>query len=118
VTYVTRTGRQLVRGMTFKVRAGELLALLGPNGAGKSTTLSLAAGDLRPATGRVLLCGRDLHRLPLGTRARMRAVVPQTVSALPRAPVYDVVLAGRFARNGRGGTNADLQAAHAAMEAT
>ena len=61
VTYVTRTGRPLVRSMSLDVRSGELLAIVGPNGAGKSTTLGLAAGDLRPASGRVLLRGKNLH---------------------------------------------------------
>ena len=118
VTYVTRTGRPLVRSMSLDVRSGELLAIVGPNGAGKSTTLGLAAGDLRPASGRVLLRGKNLHGMSLALRARLRAVVPQTVSAIPQIPVYEAVLAGRFARDGRGERSLDLEAAHAAMVAT
>jgi len=118
VTYVTRAGRPLVRGLSLSLHPGEMVALVGPNGAGKSTTLALASGDLRPSEGRVLLGGTDLHTMAPALRARLRAVVPQTVSALPGAPVYEVVLAGRFARMGRGEGAEDLEAARAAMAAT
>jgi len=118
VTYVTRKGRPLVRELSLSLQQGEMVALVGPNGAGKSTTLALASGDLRPSKGRVLLGGRDLHSMAPDTRARLRAVVPQTVSAAPRTPVYEVVLAGRFAHKARGEGSEDLRAARAAMEAT
>jgi molybdate transport system ATP-binding protein len=44
----------------FDARPGETLALLGPNGAGKSTIVSLVAGLVAPADGRVALAGRTL----------------------------------------------------------
>jgi len=53
-------GVQAVRGVSFAVAAGEMLAMIGPNGAGKSTCFNMAGGQLRPDSGRVLLGGRDI----------------------------------------------------------
>jgi ABC-2 type transport system ATP-binding protein len=49
-----------VSGISFHVRAGEILGLAGPNGAGKTTTLRALAGILTPTRGRLLLGGHDL----------------------------------------------------------
>ncbi|WP_422114806.1 sulfate/molybdate ABC transporter ATP-binding protein [Brachybacterium sp. UNK5269] len=46
--------------VALEVADGETLALIGPNGAGKSTVLSLLAGALRPASGRIVLDGQEL----------------------------------------------------------
>jgi heme exporter protein A len=52
-----RGGRQVLRDLSFAVRAGEALAVTGPNGAGKSTLLRLVAGLVRPTQGRLALDG-------------------------------------------------------------
>ena len=56
-------GVQAVRGVSFALAAGELLALIGPNGAGKSTTFNMVDGQLAPDGGRVLLDGQDITGL-------------------------------------------------------
>jgi branched-chain amino acid transport system ATP-binding protein len=56
-------GVQAVRGVSFAVEPGELLALIGPNGAGKSTCFNMLNGQLRPDTGRVRLNGQDITGL-------------------------------------------------------
>jgi branched-chain amino acid transport system ATP-binding protein len=53
-------GVQALRGISFSVEAGELVALIGPNGAGKSTCFNLVNGQLRPDAGEVRLDGRSL----------------------------------------------------------
>jgi ABC-2 type transport system ATP-binding protein len=55
-------GRTAVDGVTFDVRAGEILALLGPNGAGKTTTMRMLAGLIAPTRGSVALDGEPLTR--------------------------------------------------------
>ena len=52
-------GRQVLGGVSFEVRRGELFALLGPNGAGKTTTVEILEGYRRPDAGSVAVLGLD-----------------------------------------------------------
>ncbi|WP_188393978.1 ABC transporter ATP-binding protein [Mesorhizobium sp. SARCC-RB16n] len=54
-------GRWAVRGLSFTLRAGEVLALVGENGAGKTTLVKLLARLYDPNEGRILLDGKDLR---------------------------------------------------------
>ena len=54
-----------VRGLTFKLQAGEILALVGENGAGKTTLVKLLARLYDPDEGRILLDGHDLREYDL-----------------------------------------------------
>jgi branched-chain amino acid transport system ATP-binding protein len=49
-----------LKGITFHVEKGEIVALIGANGAGKSTTLGTISGLLRPRSGQVFFQGEDL----------------------------------------------------------
>jgi len=55
-------GTTALDGVSFEVRAGEVLGLLGPNGAGKTTTLHVLLGLIRPTAGTVRVFGRDPQR--------------------------------------------------------
>ena len=52
-------GVHAVRGVSFALRAGEILALIGPNGAGKSTCFDMLNGQNMPDSGRITLLGQD-----------------------------------------------------------
>ena len=56
-----------LRGVSFRLEAGESMAVVGRNGAGKSTLLSLVAGLARPDCGRVSVEGRVAALLELGS---------------------------------------------------
>ncbi len=53
-----------VSDVTLDIGQGEIFSLLGPSGCGKTTLLRMAAGFDQPDTGRILLDGRDITRLP------------------------------------------------------
>ncbi|MFF2244214.1 ABC transporter ATP-binding protein [Arthrobacter sp. NPDC058130] len=59
----------VLRDVDFAVRPGEIVAVTGPNGAGKSTLLRHFNGLLRPSEGEVLVCGRSIAAVPVGTVA-------------------------------------------------
>ena len=67
--------RWAVRGLTFKLRAGEILALVGENGAGKTTLVKLLARLYDPDEGRILLDGYDLREYdPFALRANVGVI--------------------------------------------
>ena len=53
-----------VAGLDLEVRDGEFFSMLGPSGSGKTTTLRMIAGFELPTTGRILLHGEDVTRVP------------------------------------------------------
>jgi lipopolysaccharide export system ATP-binding protein len=63
-------GRRVVDHVSIHVNQGEIVGLLGPNGAGKTTTFRMVVGMVTPDTGRVVLGGKDVTRLPMYKRAR------------------------------------------------
>ena len=68
----------ILQDSNITVREGELVCLLGGNASGKSTTLKTILGLVRPRTGRVLLNGEDVTRLPTAHRIRRGlAIVPE-----------------------------------------
>ncbi|WP_285104909.1 ATP-binding cassette domain-containing protein [Promicromonospora sp. MEB111] len=73
--------------LTFDIAPGRTLALLGPNGAGKSTALAVAAGLLRPDTGRVVLDGRPLTVTGHDERDVLVAPYDRQVSLLAQEPL-------------------------------
>ena len=56
-------GVQALRGVSFEVAAGEMVALIGPNGAGKTTCFNLLNGQLEPDSGKILLNEKDIAGL-------------------------------------------------------
>ena len=64
-------GTEAVRGVTFRVAAGECYGLLGPNGAGKSTTVGMLGTLVRPTSGRASVAGFDVVAQPREVRRRI-----------------------------------------------
>ncbi|MCS4277364.1 iron complex transport system ATP-binding protein [Mycetocola sp. BIGb0189] len=71
------SGKPVLQDVSLRVLPGELHALIGPNGAGKSTLLAMLSGDRTPASGAVLLDGKNLGEWRPKELARERAVLTQ-----------------------------------------
>lgn len=87
-------GFTAVRGMSLEVASGEVVGVIGPNGAGKSTLVNTIFGVYRPASGEVLLRGRNLAGLSPDRRARLgMARTFQNLELFGSMTVYENVVA-------------------------
>jgi ABC-type multidrug transport system ATPase subunit len=68
---VSRLTVPALRGISFEVKPGEVLAVVGANGAGKSTLLRILTTLLIPTRGRAQVCGFDVAREPAKVRLRI-----------------------------------------------
>ncbi len=91
-------GFRALDGVSFTLRAGEILGLVGPNGSGKTTTLNVISGLYAPEAGEVRFAGRPLRGL--SPRARVHRGINRTFqSPRPFASLSvreNVRLAARF----------------------
>ena len=55
---------QAIKGISFEVNEGEVIALIGANGAGKTTTLQTITGLLQPKKGSIIFEGKDIAKVP------------------------------------------------------
>ncbi|MDR1144445.1 MAG: LPS export ABC transporter ATP-binding protein [Spirochaetaceae bacterium] len=80
--------REVVRGVNFSMRNGEVAGLLGPNGAGKTTIFYIIVGFHRPSAGEVLLNDTVITREPMYRRARQGITyLPQEASVFRKLTV-------------------------------
>lgn len=88
-------GNAVVKGITFQLLPGEIAGLIGPNGSGKSTIIKAISRVISTHSGKILLDGEDISRIPRKDLARLLGVVPQ-MPLLPSAfTAFEVVLMGR-----------------------
>ena len=111
--------RVAVADLTLSLRPGEITAIIGPNGAGKSTLLKSLNGQVRPASGTILLDGQPLERLNRRNISRRIAVVAQEAELRFPVTVLEFVLGGRFAWAANAGwgweTEHDLEIAESVL---
>ncbi len=87
-------GRQVVKGVSLDIRAGEVVGLLGPNGAGKTTIFDMAVGLCQPDEGMIVLNGKEITDQPMFKRARLGiGYLPQESSVFRRLSVEDNIMA-------------------------
>lgn len=68
-----------VKGLTFEVQRGEVVAVLGPNGSGKTTSIKAVAGLIRPTTGHVFI-GAEKRPASDPTARQVSSFLPQRVA--------------------------------------
>jgi ABC-2 type transport system ATP-binding protein len=67
--YKSYKNLEVLKGVSFAVKRGTILALLGPNGAGKTTTVKILSTLLKPDSGKVSVNGHDIHKNEAAIRA-------------------------------------------------
>ena len=90
---------QALKGISFHVNQGEVIALIGANGAGKTTTLQTLTGILSPKSGSIGFEGKDLTRTPAHKIVEMgMAHVPEGRRVFADMSVYENLLLGAYTR--------------------
>ncbi|MCZ2814885.1 ABC transporter ATP-binding protein [Modestobacter sp. VKM Ac-2984] len=87
--------RTVIEGLDLLVPPGRITAVVGANACGKSTLLRSMSRLLSPRSGRVLLDGKAVHRLPAKELARTLGLLPQSPIAPEGITVADLVGRGR-----------------------
>src|SRR3954465_15274183 len=96
-------GREILKGVSFRVAPDDFFAIIGPSGAGKSTLIRCVNRLVEPSGGEVLLDGNNLPALPqkqLRTARRNIGMIFQEFNLIERLSVMDNVLTGRLGYTG------------------
>ena len=87
---------EALKGISFSIGKGEVVALLGDNGAGKSTLVKIISGGLQPSSGRMLFEGRDFQaKTPAEAKAAGIETVYQDLSLCTNVDVVANFFMGR-----------------------
>lgn len=92
--------RTVIAGLDLQVPPGRVTAIVGANACGKSTLLRSMSRLLAPRSGRVILDGKDVHRMPAKQLARTLGLLPQSPIAPEGITVADLVGRGRNPHQG------------------
>src|ERR1700712_1535736 len=86
-----------LKGISFTVGEGEIVALLGANGAGKTTTQKTVSGMMRPSLGAITYAGERIDGVPAHTLIRRGIChVPEGRHVFPRMTVSENLEMGAF----------------------
>ncbi len=90
---------QAIKGISFHVEEGEVIALIGSNGAGKTTTLQTITGMLSPKEGAIMFEGKDITKVPGHEIVSMgMAHVPEGRRVFSRLTVFENLKLGAYTR--------------------
>ena len=91
-----------IKGVSFEVNEGEVIALIGANGAGKTTILHTITGLVAPKAGSVIFEGKNLVKTPAHKIVGLgMAHVPEGRRVFAHLSVYDNLMLGAFSLNSR-----------------
>lgn len=90
---------QAIKGVSFEVNEGEVIALIGANGAGKTTILHTVTGLLSPGSGSVFFEGKDITKVPAHKIVSLGvAHVPEGRRVFAELSVYENLKMGAYTR--------------------
>jgi len=99
-----------IRGVSLKVRQGEIATVLGSNGAGKTTILKTISGIIDPRKGSIEFKGRDITaKDPAFIVQQGLSHVPEGREVFPLLSVKDNLLMGAYTRKDRDGVARDIE---------
>lgn len=88
-----------LKGISFEVNKGEIVALIGANGAGKTTILHTVTGLLKPKTGTIMYKDNDITKTPAHKIVTMgMAHVPEGRRIFSQLSVFDNIKLGAYTR--------------------
>lgn len=91
-----------IKGISFEVNEGEVIALIGANGAGKTTTLHTITGLLPAKAGSIVFNGKELTKTPAHKIVSMgMAHVPEGRRVFQQLTVYENLMMGAYTRKDR-----------------
>lgn len=87
--------REILKGISFKVKKGEMISIVGKNGAGKSTVSKLVCGFYKPTDGEILFNGRNIINDTIKERAEKIGIVMQNPNQMiSKTMIFDEVALG------------------------
>lgn len=99
-----------LKGISFEVNEGEVIALIGANGAGKTTTLHTLTGLLHAKSGSITFDGKELTKTPAHNIVEMGiAHVPEGRRIFQNLTVLDNLKLGAFTRKDKAGIAKDIE---------
>ncbi len=108
--YTSYGAIEAVRGISFSVAEGQVVALIGANGAGKSSTLNTISGLISPRNGRIQFEGQEIGGLRADQVTALRLVqVPEGRDVLAPLTVAENLALGAYVRRDRAEIAADLE---------
>lgn len=88
---------EVIKGLSFEIPEGKIVALIGANGAGKTTTLKAISGLIKVSGGSIVYKGEDItDRPPHEIVARGIAHIPEGRQVFPELSVHDNLLLGGY----------------------
>ena len=101
---------QAIKGISFEVNEGEVIALIGANGAGKTTTLHTITGLLSPKAGSIFFDGQDITKTPAHKIVSLgMAHVPEGRRVFSQMTVYQNLKMGAYTRSDKSEIDAALE---------
>lgn len=99
-----------LKGVSFEVNKGEIIALIGANGAGKTTTLHAISGILPSASGKIIYNGQNITKTSAHKIVKLGiSQVPEGRRVFSQLSVFENLLMGAYTRRDKSEINEDLE---------